>query len=93
MSKRERRTFKPDFKSKIALEAIKGLQPISEIASKYKLHPNQIVQWKNQLVQDAALLFSKGSNANNSEDSELTAKLYEEIGRLKMELRWLEKKL
>lgn len=72
MSKRERRTFKPDFKSKIVLEAIKGLQPISEIASKYKLHPNQIVQWKNQLVQDAAILFSKGSNANNSEDSELT---------------------
>jgi len=93
MSKRERRTFKPEFKSKIALEAIKGLQPISEIASKYKLHPNQIVQWKNQLVQDAAILFSKGSNVNISEDSELTAKLYEEIGRLKMELRWLEKKL
>jgi len=92
MPRRERRTFKAEFKSKIALEAIKGLQSVAEIASKHKLHPNQIVQWKNQLIKDAEVIFDKNINIKEIESDDLVKKLYEEIGRLKMELSWFEKK-
>lgn len=92
MPRRERRTFKAEFKSKIALEAIKGLQSVAEIASKHKLHPNQIVQWKNQLIKDAEVIFDKNINIKEAESDDLVKKLYEEIGRLKMELSWFEKK-
>jgi transposase-like protein len=92
MSKK-RQTFTDKFRAKVALEAVRGDKTLAQIATEYKVHTNQISQWKKKLISEAHELFSKGSNCAAKTEEELTATLYEEIGRLKMDVRWLEKKL
>ena len=85
MSK-QRRRFNADFKFRVALEAVKGQQTISELAGKHQLHPNQISQWKRQLLEDGADVFAhNGSQAHQAQEA-MQSELYEQIGRLKMEL-------
>ena len=80
------------FKSKVALEAIKGQKTISEIASEYEVHPNQVSQWKRQLRDGLEDVFADPRRSGRSEEKEKD-RLYQEIGRLKVELDWLKKKL
>ena len=80
------------FKAKVALEAIKGLKTISEIASEYEVHPNQVSKWKRQLRDSLADVFTDPRRSDRSEEKEKD-RLYQEIGRLKVELDWLKKKL
>ena len=91
---RKRRVFSASFKSKVALEALRGLKTISELAQKHKLHPTQINLWKKQLLDGAEGLFEEGGRKRKVVDSDepQTAELYEQIGRLKVELEWLKKK-
>jgi len=81
------------FKARVALEAVKGAQSLSELAARYKVHPTQITQWKRQLLEKAPSAFERGRNGDGSNAEELTAPLYQEIGRLKMEVDYLQKKL
>ena len=90
---RKRRTFTDKFKAEVAIEAIKGLKTLNELASEYQVHPNQISDWKKQLLSNAPELFASGKKRQVKTAEELTAPLYEEIGRLKMDVKWLEKKL
>ncbi len=90
---RRRRTFTEKFKAQVALEAVKGVKTLAALSAEYKVHPNQISMWKKQLVTKAPELFSSGKDQRGKSEEELTAPLYEEIGRLKMDIRWLEKKL
>jgi len=91
---RIRRHFDGKFKSRIALEAIRGLRTISEIATQYKVHPNQVTMWKKQLLEGAEEVFeSSTSSSKKSNDEPEAAELYEQIGRLKVELEWLKKKI
>lgn len=90
---RKRRTFTDAFKAKVALEAVKGMKTLAELAAEYQVHPNQISDWKKQLISNAPELFTSGKNRKERTEEEITAPLYEEIGRLKMDVRWLEKKL
>lgn len=87
----KRRRHSEDFKAKVALEALKGIQTLSELSSVYKVHPTVIGQWKRQLIVGAAAAFASGRTGKTQE--ELTAPLFEEIGRLKMELDWVKKKV
>jgi transposase-like protein len=80
------------FKSKVALEAIKGQKTLSEIASEYEVHPNQVSQWKRQLRDGLEDVFTDPRRSGRSEEKEKD-RLYQEIGRLKVELDWLKKKL
>jgi putative transposase len=89
----KRRTLSADFKAKVALAALQERRTISELAVHFSVHPTQIHQWKKQLLAEAAELFrdgrsAKAEGASAAEQSEL----YEQIGRLKMELEWLKKK-
>jgi len=77
----------------VAIEAIKGVKTLNELASEYQVHPNQISDWKKQLLLNAPELFASGKKKQVQTEEELTAPLYEEIGRLKMDVKWLEKKL
>ena len=88
--KRKRRNAQ--FKFEVALEAAKGLQTSSQIASEREVHPNQISQWKKQLLDEGASIFSNKNILNEKKQSERETTLYEQIGRLKMELEWLKKK-
>jgi putative transposase len=84
----------PSFKAKVALAAVKEVKTVSELASQYGVHPTQIHHWKRQLLERAEEIFSTAkSGARSGADQEaLQAKLYEEIGRLKVELEWVKKK-
>jgi putative transposase len=75
------------------LEAAKGQQTISELAGKHSLHPNQISQWKRQLLEGGPDVFAGNDSQDQQEQEAMQAELYEQIGRLKMELEWLKKKL
>ena len=88
-----RRQFSEQFKFKVALEAAKGLQTINEIASAYDVHPNQVTSWKKRLLEEGARVFSGKRTYDQQRQAEQEAALYEQIGRLKMELEWLKKKV
>jgi len=91
--RRKRTNHSKEFKAKVALEAVKGVQSASELASRYKVHPTQIAQWKKQLRDNAASAFDRGRCGEAPDAERLTAPLFQEIGRLKMELDFLQKKL
>lgn len=90
--KRHRRQFSADWKAKIALEAIKGQRTVQEIASHYEIHPNVVTRWKRELLERAAEVFSSGKTQEGKADEELKAELYQQIGKLQVEVDWLKKK-
>lgn len=90
--KRQRKQYSADLKAKIAVEAVKGQRTIQEIASHYSIHPNQVTQWKKQLVEGAGEIFSSGKIRGGEADEQLKAELYEQVGKLQVELEWLKKK-
>mgnify|MGYP002683911748 FL=1 len=77
----------------MALEAVRGVLTLSELSSAHGVHPTVIAHWKRQLVDGAATVFSRAVGNGLRTEEEITAPLYEEIGRLKMEVDWLKKKL
>jgi transposase-like protein len=87
-----KKRYSAAFKAKVALEAIKGQRTISEIASEYEVHPAQVSQWKRQLRDGLEDVFTDPRRSGRSEEKEKD-KLYQEIGRQKIELDWLKKKL
>ena len=93
MHMKKRKTFTEKFKAKVALDSIKGVKTLSELATEYKVHPNQVSQWKKLLISGAPELFSGRKGVSRENDEKETTALYEEIGRLKMDIKWLEKKL
>jgi len=90
---KKRRKHSDEFKARVALDAVKGVKTLSELSSTYGIHPTVIAQWKRQLLDGAAGVFSRANGVNGRSEEEISAPLYEEIGRLKMELDWLKKKL
>jgi putative transposase len=88
----KRRKHSDEVKARVALDAVKGIRTLSELSSEYRVHPTVIGQWKRQLVIGAPGIFSRVVGRNGKSPEELTAPLYEEIGRLKMEMDWLKKK-
>jgi transposase-like protein len=88
----KRRSFTAQFKFKVALEAVRGVKTLTELASEHGVHPNQIGQWKQQLLKEGAEIFSHNAKPEQSGQG-VEADLYEQIGRLKMELEWLKKKV
>lgn len=88
----KRKQHSAEFKFKVALEAAKNVKTRAEIASDYGVSGAQVSQWKKELIDNGKGLFERKNSkeARLKEDQE--AKLYEQIGRLKMELEWLKKK-
>ncbi len=92
MSKK-RRQYTAKYKFQVALEAAKGQKTMSELASEHGIHPNQIREWKQKLLHEGAEVFSRDNGRREREQQAQEAELYEQIGRLKMELEWLKKKV
>jgi transposase len=80
------------FKAKVALEAVKGERTIAQIASAYKVHPNQIRQWRLRLLDVLPEVFSNRRPKQEKDRDELEAELFRQIGQLKVEVEWLKKK-
>lgn len=90
---RQRRKFSSELKARVAVEAIKGIRSVAELAGEHQVHPTQIAQWKRQLLDSAQQVFSDKRVKEEKGHEELLAKLYQQIGQMKMELDWLQKKL
>lgn len=87
----KRRNFSSGFKAKVALAAMRVDRTIPELAAEYGVHPVVISKWKKQLLDSASIVFEDGRKKSSENDCE-AEKLYEEIGRLKMQLEWVKKK-
>jgi putative transposase len=80
-----------EFIAKVAVAALKEVHSVSELAGQFGVHPAQIHKWKRRLVEGAPELFARRAEKRQRDQAEV-AELYEQIGRLKMELEWLKKK-
>jgi len=89
----KRKTHSEEFKARVAMEAIKGVRTLSELSGAHGVHPTVIAHWKRQLLEGAPEVFRRGPAGGVRSEEDLTAPLYQEIGRLKMEVEWLKKKL
>lgn len=87
-----RKRYDGSFKARVALEAIKGERTMAELAAVYGVHPNQISKWKKQALEELPRVFSGRYGKKEAQGKELIDHLYQEIGRLKVELDWLKKK-
>ena len=81
------------FKAKVALEAAKQTRTLAELSKAFQVHLVQISQWKKQLLDGAESLFGDSRRREHDQSAALQAELYQQIGRLNMELEWLKKKV
>jgi transposase len=88
----KRKTHTAAFKAQVALAAVKGEKTVAELASQHAVHPTLIHAWKKQLLGGAEGLFGSPPKADDKAAQALQSELYEQIGRLKMELDWVKKK-
>lgn len=89
----QRKQYSGEFKARVVVQALKGRHTLNEIGSKYGVHPVQVAQWKKQALEELPQVFAdrRGREARAAEEE--SSRLYEQVGRLKMELDWLKKKL
>jgi len=87
---RKRRSFSAVFKAKVALAAARGDRSTAELAAEFSIHTSQVTSWKKQLLAGAPELFADGRSRQDETSAE-EQELYEQIGRLKMEVEWLKK--
>lgn len=92
MSEKKRKNFSSQFKAKVALEAIRGVKTVTEIAQQFGVHPTQVGQWKKMLQDQASSIFDSERGPKPADPAVSSERLYSEIGRLKMDLDWLKKK-
>lgn len=90
---RQKRSYSASFKVKVALAALKGDSTANELASTHQIHPTLVSNWKKALLDGAESLFADGARPARAADQPDVAEPFEQIGRLKMELEWLKKKL
>ena len=89
---RRRKRYDSRFKAEVAIEAIKNQRTVAQIASEYGVHPNQVSQWKKQVLDQLPDLFTNQRSKSTTDSDPLVDELYRQIGQLKVELDWLQKK-
>jgi putative transposase len=90
---KKRKIYTAQFKSQVALEALKEIETIGQVASRFEVHPTQINKWKAKVKENLPLTFTGSVNQELKERDELIEKLYNQVGKLTTELTWLKKKL
>jgi transposase-like protein len=92
MAGRKRRRFSSEFKARVVRAALREDKTLAELAGQFDVHPNQITEWKRQALEALPEVFSrrKAADAKAAEDHE--ARLYEQVGKLQVELEWMKKK-
>ena len=90
MTRRKRRNHSPEFKAKVALAAVKGDKTLAELAQQFDVHPNQITDWKTQLLERSSVVFGEKSAREAGPDIQT---MQAKIGQLTLENDFLEKAL
>jgi transposase-like protein len=90
---RKRRLHEAELKARVALAALKGDKTINEIAALFEIHPNLVTQWRKRALAELPRVFSEKAAKGAADVEAKETRLYEQIGRLKVELDWLKKKL
>jgi len=90
--KRHRRKHSAEFKARVALEAIRGVKTLSEIAKEYEIHPVMVGKWKNEMLDHLPEIFEKKRGSEDKEIEQEKAQLHQKVGQLSMEVDFLEKK-
>jgi len=90
--KKQRRKHTAEFKARVALEALKGMNTVSEIAAKYEIHPVQVGNWKKELLERVPEIFERKNAARDKGSERQREQLEKKVGQLTMEVDWLEKK-
>ena len=90
--KAKRRRFDAAFKAKVGLEGLKGIKTVAEIARQHQIHPNQVTQWKGEVLRRLPEVFESGPTATAQDQEKQIAQLERKVGQLTMELEWLQKK-
>ena len=92
--KNKRRIHSAEFKARVALEAIKGIKTVQQIAAENELHPTQVTQWTSQMIEGASEVFEQGRGRANQEQATQIReeRLERKIGQLVVEVDWLSKK-
>jgi transposase-like protein len=89
----QRRRHGGAFKTRVVVEALAGHKTVNEIASAYEIHPSQVAKWKAEALARLPEVLSDGRKIPAGDGVKQEARLYEEIGRLRMEVEYLKKKL
>ncbi len=91
---KKRRTHSPEFKARVALEALKGVKPVHQIAADNEIHPVQVSQWKKELQERMAEIFERknGRSKEANQDQQHIERLERKVGQLVVERDWLAKK-
>lgn len=88
-----KKAFTPAFKARVALEAAKGAETTGQLASRFSVHPIQIGFWKKKLLEGLEKIFSDREKRDKEKDREFVDELYKQIGKQKIEIEWLKKKV
>jgi len=88
----KRKQYSSQFKATVAIEAVKNQRTIAQIASEYSVHPNQVTDWKKQLLSALPEVFVNRRSSTDITNEQLVNELYQQIGQLKVELDWVKKK-
>src|SRR4029450_4697960 len=87
----QRKQYSAEFKARVALEALKGLKTVNELASTYGVHPTQIAHWEHRPQEELREIFSARRAKREHDQEVFEAQLYQQIGQLKVELDWVKK--
>ena len=90
--KKGRRNHSAAFKARVAVEAIRGVKSMADLASEFEVHPIQIGKWKKRAMEGMPGVFSDRTGREAEDTEALMARLYQQIGQMKVELDWLKKK-
>ena len=89
---KQRKTHSAQFKAKVALDALREQHTVHELARKYSVHTSQVHDWKKRLLEGVPSVFEQPGSRRQDEEAQRVPELYEQIGRLQLELAWLKKK-